>query len=230
MKSKKIRVCVIIYKMYNQVQNMKINSAKQVILGSLPEKSNNRNTKIKSAIGSVAGTIIPLAIMMKNRRITNPLKLEYGLKDMVILSGSSVLGGVTAGFIGSDKKSRKNKVKEGVFQFFNAAIPTWMAGGALKICETSKTKFFKTIPFKLFSVGIGLIVGMLGAAEFSNLLFDPHDKEPDRKITLKDCFVNADDALGALVLAKFPLVEKLHLEKLLPLIYTYCGYRAGKAE
>ena len=208
---------------------MKINSTTQIKLGSSSEKS-NRNTKINSAIGSVAGTIVPLAIMMKNRRITNPLKLEYGLKDMIILSGSSVLGGVTGGMIASDKKSRKGKIKEGVFQFFNAAIPTWMAGGVLKICETSKTKFFKTIPFKLFSVLIGLIVGMLGAAEFSNVLFDPHDKEPDRKITLKDCLVNADDAVGALVLAKFPLIDKIHLEKLLPLIYTYCGFRAGKAD
>ena len=205
---------------YNQLQNMKINSTTQIRFGSLPEKSNDRSTKIKSAVGSVSGIIVPLAVMMKKRKIKNPLKLEYGLKDMVILSGTSVLGGVAAGFIGSDKKSRKNKVKEGVFQFFNAAIPTWMTGGALKICETSKTKFFKTIPFKLFSVAIGLIVGMLGAAEFSNLLFDPYDKEPDRKVTLKDCFVNADDAVGALVLAKFPLVEKLHLEKLLPLIYA----------
>lgn len=207
---------------------MKINSISYISSGSLPSKSSDRNTKIKSAIGSVIGTVVPLAIMMKNRKITNPLKLEYGLKDMVVLSGSSVLGGVAGGMIGSDKKSRKNKAKEGVFQFFNAAIPTWMAGGALKLCETSKK--YNNIPFKLFSVSVGLIVGMLGAAEFSNLIFDPKDLEPDRKITLKDCLVNADDALGALVLAKFPLIDKLHVEKLLPLIYTYCGYRAGKAE
>lgn len=71
---------------------------------------------------------------------------------------------------------------------------------------------------------------MFGAAQVSNLIFDPKDKEPDRKLTFKDCIVNADDVLGALVLAKFSFIEKLHLDKLLPIIYAYCGIRAGKAE
>lgn len=205
-----------------------INSVSQITFQQTePNKKKQRN-KIASAIGAVVGTAIPVALMMKNRKIKNPLKLEYGLKDMVILSGSSVLGGVAGGMVGSDSKTRKSKAKEGVFQFFNAAIPTWMAGGALKLCETNPK--YNNIPFKLFSVAIGLIVGMLGAAEFSNLIFDPKDVEPDRKLTLKDCLVNADDALGALVLAKFPLIDKIHLEKLLPLIYAYCGFRAGKAE
>lgn len=208
---------------------MKTSNISQISLKTLPAKSKDPNIKMKSAIGSIVGTVVPLAVMMKKRKIKNPLKLEYGLTDMVILSGSSVFGGVAAGLIGSNKNSRKNKIKEGVFQFFNAAIPTWMAGGVLKLCETNN-KTYNNIPFKLFSVAIGLIVGMLGAAEFSNLIFDPKDKEPDRKITLKDCFVNADDAIGALVLTKFPLIDKLHVEKILPLIYTYCGYRAGKAE
>ncbi len=205
-----------------------INNISQISFKKIEQDKKRQRNKITSLVGAIAGTAIPVAIMMKNRKIKNPLKLEYGLKDMVILSGSSVLGGVAGGMIFSDKSTRKGKVKEGTFQFFNAAIPTWMAGGALKICETSKR--FNKIPFKIFSVAVGLIVGMLGAAEFSNLIFDPKDKEPDRKITLKDCFVNADDAVGALVLAKFPLIDKIHLEKILPIIYTYCGYRAGKAE
>ena len=205
-----------------------INSVSQITFKQSGPNKKKQQNKVTSAIGAIIGTAIPVAIMMKNRRIKNPLKLEYGLKDMVVLSGSSVLGGIAGGMIASDKKTRKSKVKEGVFQFFNAAIPTWMAGGALKLCETNKK--YNNIPFKLFSVAIGLIVGMLGAAEFSNLIFDPKDKEPDRKITLKDCIINADDAMGALVLAKFPLIDKIHLEKILPLIYTYCGFRAGKAE
>ena len=204
-----------------------IDSVSQHKIQSNEFKYNHRADKIKAAVGAAAGTAVPILIMMKKRNIKNPLKLSYGLKDMVILSAASVTGGVCAGLIHSKKESQKHKIKEGVFQFFNAAIPTWIAGGTLKLCETSKN--FNNIPFKIFSVIIGLIVGMLGAAEFSNLLFDPHDKEPDRKITLKDCLVNADDALGTLVLAKFPLIDKLHLEKILPLIYTYCGYRAGKA-
>lgn len=183
--------------------------------------------KIKAGIGALGGTVIPMIYMMKKRGINNPLKLSYGLKDMIVLSGSSVAGGVLVGMIGETKKTNINKIKEGVFQFLNASIPTWIVGGVLKLCETSKN--FNNIPSKIISVAVGLIIGMYGTAEVSNLIFDPKDKIPDRKLTLKDCLANIDDALGVLVLAKFPLIDKLKLEKLLPVIYSYCGYRAGKS-
>ena len=183
--------------------------------------------KIRSGIGAVAGTAIPLAIMMKNRKIKNPLKMEYGLQDMLILSGTSVAGGTVAGMIGEDKKTNKNKFKEGVFQFLNASIPTWIVGGVLKLPESSNR--FNNPATKVASVLGGLVVGMFGAAQVSNLVFEPKDKEPDRKLTFKDCLVNADDALGALTLARLPIIQNLHLDTVLPAIYAYCGYRAGKA-
>ena len=183
---------------------------------------------VKSVIGAVGGTAIPLAIMMKQRKIKNPLKMEYGLQDMLILSATSVGGGVAAGMIGEDKQTQKSQLKEGIFQFLNASIPTWIIGGVLKLPESSNN--FNNPAVKIFSVFGGLIVGMFGAAHVSNLIFDPKDKEPDRKLTFKDCIVNADDVLGALVLAKFPLIEKFHLDKLLPAIYAYCGIRAGNAK
>ena len=180
---------------------------------------------LKSIIGATAGTVIPLAIMMKQRKIKNPLKMEYGLQDMLILSATSVTGGVSAGMIGENKTARMKKLKEGVFQFLNASIPTWIIGGVLKLPENSHN--FNNAPTKIFSVIGGLVVGMFGVAQVSNLIFDPKDKEPDRKLTFKDCIANADDVIGALVLAKFPLIDKLHVDKILPLIYAYCGIRAG---
>lgn len=191
------------------------------------EKEITPNDKLKAGIGSIIGTFIPMIFMMKKQKVKNPLKLSYGLKDMVILSGSAITGGVVVGMIGENGATRKNKFKEGVFQFLNAAIPTWIVGGVLKLAENNpKTN---NIPCKTASIAAGLLVGMLGCAEISNLIFDPQDKRPDRKLTLKDCLVNIDDAIGVLVLAKFPFVQKLHIEKLLPLIYAYCGYRAGES-
>lgn len=183
--------------------------------------------KAKAALGAIIGTAVPMLYMMKKRKISNPLKMNYGLGDMVILSGSSVIGGVGISMIAETKEANKNKLKEGTFQFLNAAIPTWIVGGMLKLCETSKK--CNNIPGKIASIAVGLLVGMFGTAEISNLIFDPHDKLPDRKLTLTDCIANADDAIGVLTLAKIPLVSHLHLEKLLPLIYGYCGYRAGKS-
>ena len=65
------------------------------------------------------------------------------------------------------------------------------------------------------------------AAKLSNKINDPQDKVPDRKLTFKDSIANIDDALGVLILAKVPIAEKLHIDKTLPAIYSWCGYRAG---
>lgn len=183
--------------------------------------------KIRAAAGSILGTAIPMALIMKKQKIKNPLKLNYDLKDMITLSASSVTGGVALGMIGETKETNKNKFKEGVFQFLNGSIPTWIVAGVLKLTEMSKK--FNNVPSKIASVIIALTVGMFGTATVSNLIFDPLDKKPDRKLTLKDCLANIDDAIGVFVLAKFPLADKLHLERLLPAIYAYCGYRAGKS-
>ena len=183
--------------------------------------------KIKAGIGAIAGTVIPMMLMMKKQKVNNPFKLHYGLKEIIGMSASSIIGGVAVGMIGEDKKTNENKLKEGLFQFMNASIPTWIVGGVLKLCESSK--HFNNIPGKIMSIAGGLIVGMYGAASVSNLICDPYDKRPDRKLTLKDCLINIDDALGVLVLAKFPCADKLNFERLLPFIFAYCGYRSGKS-
>ena len=183
--------------------------------------------KIKAGVGAIAGTVLPMMFMMKKQKVKNPFKLQYGLQEIIGMSASSIVGGVAVGMIGENKKTNENKLKEGLFQFMNASIPTWIVGGVLKLCESSKN--FNNIPGKIMSIAGGLIVGMYGAASVSNLICDPHDKRPDRKLTLKDCLINIDDALGVLVLATFPCADKLHFERLLPFIFAYCGYRSGKS-
>ena len=183
--------------------------------------------KVKAGTGAVLGTVLPMLFMMKKQKVKNPFKLHYGLQEIIGMSASSIVGGVAVGMIGEDKKTNENKLKEGLFQFMNASIPTWIVGGVLKLCESSKN--FNNIPGKIMSIAGGLIIGMYGAASVSNLICDPHDKRPDRKLTLKDCLINIDDALGVLVLAKFPCADKLHFERLLPFIFAYCGYRSGKS-
>ena len=183
--------------------------------------------KVQAFIGAAIGTIIPVAMMMKKQKVKNPFKVKYNLGDMLILSGAPIVGGVSVGMIGNDNKTNLAKSKEGVFQFFNAAIPTWLAGATLRWCET--TKGLNNAGAKIASIAATILIGMHGAAALSNIICDPKDKHPDRKLTLHDSLANIDDMVGVLVLSKFPIVDKLHLEKLLPVIYGYCGYRAGKA-
>ena len=165
--------------------------------------------------------------MIKKQGLKNPFKLEYGLKEMLVLSGAPIVGGVSLGMIGNDKQTNLNKSREGVFQFLNAAIPTWLAAATLKWCE--HTNGMKSGLAKFTAIASTILIGMHGAASLSNIICDPSDKHPDRKLTLLDSLANIDDLFGVLVLAKVPIVSKLHLDKALPAIYSFCGYRAGKS-
>lgn len=84
------------------------------------KKSTNQD-KVKAAVGSVLGTAIPLALMMKRQGV-GVFKLKYNLGDMIVLSGSSIVGGVGVGMIGNDAETNWGKSREGVFQFLNAAF------------------------------------------------------------------------------------------------------------
>ena len=194
-------------------------------------KSYNRNIstadKTKAFVGSTIGTMIPILLMMKKQKVKNPLKLQYGMWDMIKTSAGAIVGGVEFGFIGEEKKVQKNRLKEGLFQFLNASIPTWIVGGAVSLCENSEK--YNTKINKFLSVVGGLIVGMYGSAALSNIITDPNDKYPDRKLTPKDALANIDDGIGALALAKIPMVEKLNIARFLPIVYVACGYRAGQS-
>lgn len=221
---------------YNLFASFKLNDAHGAATNRKPNsgyrvRTYNREIsnadKTKAFLGSAIGTALPLLLMIKKQKIKNPLKLKYGMWDMVGVSASSIAGGVSFGLINEKKSVQKNRLKEGFFQFLNAAIPTWVVGGAISLCENSEK--YNTKSFKFLSVIGGLLVGMYGSAALANLITDPKDKYPDRKLTPKDALANIDDGIGALALAKIPMLDKLNISGILPLIYTACGYRAGKS-
>jgi hypothetical protein len=195
--------------------------------GNIPNKKNKRFNS-KALVGATIGTAIPISLMLKQKKIKNPMQLEYGLKDMVVLSTSSIAGGMIGGMYKENSSSKKNKLKEGMFQLLNSIIPTVTVAGMLKLCE--KNKKLSNIPCKITAVMGGIGLGMLIAIKAANKIFDPKNLHPDRKIGIKDFLANSDDAIGALALAKIPIVNTLKMDKVLPFIYGYCGYRAGKAD
>lgn len=207
-------------------EKVKADANKYLLRRSRAEYKATFSDQTKAGIGALAGAAFPIVHMMKKQGVKNPLKVKYGLSEMILVSATTVLASVLAAMPGNDAKTNRRKAEEGVFQFCNAAIPTWLAASALKLCETSKK--YNNAAAKILSTAGAILVGMMGAAEVSNLICDPHDKNPDRKLTLKDTIANLDDLFGVLILAKVPFVDKLHLEKALPFIYAYCGYRAGK--
>jgi len=214
--------------MINNTYSPAFNNFQQLQNEYKQPNSKKSNTNTKALIGATIGTLIPLSLMMKKGGVKNPLKLEYKLKDMLTLSASSILGGAISGMAGENKESKINKLKEGTFQFLNTTLPMLCVTGGLKLC--TKQRILNCTPCKILSVATGIMAGMLGALKLSNFIFDPKDRQPDRKLSPKDYLASADEAIGALALAKFPLVKAIQLDKALPLIYGYCGYRAGKTE
>ncbi len=188
--------------------------------------------KVIVASGSVAATLLPMIYFAKKqnglKKITDIAKVKYELPQVIGLSTASILGGVVTGIAADKKANKKRKIQEGVFQFMNATVPTLLVGGAMKLIEDN-VKYKDSKKVKVAAIITSLIAGMPLAAFISNIINDPKDKEPDRKLTLKDSVINMDDALGALVVAKIPLVEHLHLDKLMPAIFAWCGYRAGQS-
>lgn len=202
-------------KKYNQIKCYRNHS------NSEPDK----HTKMGSAIGSTIGVLAPLAGLMAIQKQKNPLNVKYGLGEMVALSLGGIIGGITGASLKSTKQERTKKSKEGVFQFLNMAMPAGCVAGAIKICE--KVERLNNIPAKIAGTLIGLATGISSGVKLSNKIVDPKDKEPDRKLTIKDSVANLDDAVGILVLADVKAAKKIKIERALPLIYTYCGYRAG---
>lgn len=187
----------------------------------LPVKS-----KLMIASGAIAGSLIPVLTFAKHQN-KNMFNIKYGIKEMVLVSLGAIAGGVLTGMAVDKKEHRKQKLNEGVFQFMNAAIPPLLVMPVIKLCE--KVKPLNNLPTKAIgTVGV-LFGGMKVAANLSNFINDPKDLVPDRKLTLKDAAANVDDALGIFVLAKMPFVKHLHVEKILPAIYSWCGYRAGES-
>lgn len=178
---------------------------------------------------SVCATILSILVMAKKQnglnKFSDIIDINYGLKEVLTISSASIFGGVVSGIIADKKVNKKRKINEGVFQFMNATIPTLLVGGGMKLLEDN-VKYKDSKVVKAITTATALIAGMPLAAFVSNLVNDPKDKEPDRKLTLKDSLVNIDDALGALVVAKVPIFG---LDKLLPAIFAWCGYRAGQS-
>ena len=189
------------------------------------KRTSEQKEAIRAACGAVIGTLIPLLFFVKkqNSKITN---IHYGLKEIATVSAGSIIGGILGGRIDNNKYDQIQKVKEGVFQFSNAVIPPALVVGINRL--TKNWKFAnKAIP-KIISTIAGLGVGMILSAKVSNLICDPKDKEHDRKLTIKDSIANIDDAVGVLAMSNFPCLHKV-AGVMLPIVYAFCGFRAGES-
>lgn len=203
---------------------------------------------------TIAGTVIPMLIIRKYQikqgklqaLNTNALKsmdfktkaktilksfdIKYEMKEMLYTAFGSVAGGLAGGLLfdkNKDKHTKKVKIKEAVFQMFNVSIPIIIGDQIVKFTDKRN---LKSGWVKLLTAVLAVGAGMPIAAKISNTInSNVVDKQcPDRrKLRVRDAFVHLDDFVGVLVLSKIPLIDKLHVDKILPVLYGTCGYEAG---
>ena len=193
---------------------------------SIPQyKPLNNTEKLSIGIGTLIGTAIPLMQFCKKQKL--PItKLKYSEKEMILLSTGSITGGVIGGIISDRKVEPKYKIHEGIFQFFNAVVPTLLIKPILKTCESFKP--LNNNKVKAGAILGGIFGGMLLGAEISNRINRTNKPNNKRKVKFTDTIANIDVLSGALIMANFPLIGKLGIEKLLPLFYMCTGYESGK--
>lgn len=175
--------------------------------------------------GTLIGTALPIIYFCKKQKV--PIqKLKYAEKEMILLSTGSITGGVLGGICSDRKVEPKYKIHEGIYQFFNAVIPTLLIKPILKTCE--KFKFLNNKKIKATALMGGIFGGMVVGSKISNIINGTTSPYNKRKVKFVDAIANIDVISGALIMAKFPLIGKLGVEKFLPLFYMWTGYESGK--
>lgn len=137
--------------------------------------------------GSIIGTVGALLYLAKgqNKKLTNlkdVVDLNYGVKEIVTMGTSSIIGGVVLGSLADKKDDNVPKVKEGIFQTLNVIIPAICSAALLKMVQSSK-KLKDSKLAKIGAITMGVAVGMAGACASANFINDPNNNEKDRKIT-----------------------------------------------
>ncbi len=180
--------------------------------------------KGKALVGSLLGTFIPMLFFSKIQK-KSLWNLKYKFAEIATMSIGANVGSIAVSSIGKNKKEKEKKYNEGVFQVINSLMPMALVDGGIKLCE--KSKKFNNTKAKIAASVTGVVAGTQLGIKIANKITDPKNVIPDRKYTAKDAIANIDDAVGILVLGKVPFADKIHIEKVLPAIYTYSGYRSG---
>ena len=154
--------------------------------------------------------------------------------DIFASATGAVAGGIIGGFLGDkNPENKKEKIKEGTFEFLNTMIPTALVAAGELISE--KTGKFKSAPAKAAMIAGSVAGGMFIANKTSNKLnetvFDKDEPiKEKRNFKISDCFVHIDDILALLVIAKVPFARVIHADKILPLLYAKTGYETATAK
>lgn len=191
-------------------------------------KKINIKPLIGAAVGVAAATLATSKIFKKPIFGNNkdlPVSTFQDVTELLMMAGCANIGGVIGGSIGKDSNQIKKKIHEAGFQIMNTSIPMLMVTAALKICESSK-QLNKT-PIKIISSFAAMATGAIMATKITNF---GKEKSQKRKYTIKDSLANFDDIIATIKIGFRRITDIVPVDKILPFIYIYNGYRAGNKE
>ena len=199
-----------------------------------------KRTSLLAIIGAIIGVLAPVLMIGKShnkdikfdsfKNIYEATKFHYEVKELIQVGCGGVLGGLLGGLLDRKEKRKIDKIEEASFQLMNITFPALFVAGGIKLCEQSKF-MNKSVP-KLLVSALGMFLGVnlavKGANRLDDIYFDKHNIDIDRKFKKRDLIIHIDDLAGSLVLAKIPFADKIHAEKILPLIFAWNGYHVGE--
>lgn len=189
---------------------------------------NYKREKILAGIGSVGGVVFVLGVMMSMQKIKNPMKLNYRVQEMLAMAGCADIGGILLSSVGVSSNDKRKKWTEGAFQFSLTSTPLIFVDTILKQCGKSSKKYINNNLTKIAASVAGVYAGSNLALFIANKIRKQNPtKQPERKLKLIDMIANFDDAVAIMVLAKIPFADKIQIKRLLPFIYSFCGFRSG---
>lgn len=195
------------------------------------ENGLSKKDRILAGLGSAIGVGATVLAYMKHQKVSNMFKLEYNAYKMIGMAAAGNIGGILLSSIGESKKDQKKKWKEGAFQMSLTTLPLLLVDGSIKLVEKAKSKKINNNFVKILVSIAGVTIGSNTAIAISNKLRnDKEAKKPKRELKLIDMVANIDDIVAIMVLAKIPFAKKIKIERLLPFIYAFCGYRSGTGD
>jgi len=190
-------------------------------------------------IGAIVGVIIPAIMIAKKQNpklkansFKNTLKfldINYKFNEIFTVGMGGILGGLAGGLADKKGKNKLKKLEEGTFQTMNLAIPTFLVSKSIELCNSKKSlnRPLAKVAFTLGSVLIGVNMAVTLSNMIDKKVFNKYECNPDRKFRSRDLVVHVDDLITSLVLAKIPLIDKFHLNTILPAVFAWNGYDVG---
>lgn len=207
--------------------------------------------KIGSLVGAATGALgaVFLLSRLQSRALKRPvnmLNVKYNEFAIQGVATASLAGGLTAGLLLDDKKHRNAKIREGIHQAIaNILFPLILIGAGNKLYDKFKTanvkqiantrgvnnllNSIKQIVPRFAITAAGLVGGVCLGTKVSNKINDSCSHHCHaRKVKPLDFIYHPDDVATALVLSDKGggAIQKI-VGKIIPPIFTLCGYETG---